>query len=129
MSYGIMLIMARRNQHAMKLSMLLGFLAGVILLSLLPMPIRFSRPAIFIFYCGVQLGRAQHLHLAASRYGTVTFSFYLYGIAHYCCLCLPDGRHTRCPASRYCFLGQPFFSATITTSAGHYFYFVCYSAV
>lgn len=133
-SYVIMLIMARRRPTRNEtIGLLLGLLAGVVLLKL-PMEADkiFSAGNIYFILAAVCWAILSVFTSKASRYGsTVTFSAWMYGISTVLLFFLAgiDGPVSTVAAADFTFWLNLFFSATITTSLATTFYFVATSKI
>ena len=131
-SYGIMLIMTRRKPTRNEsIGLLLGLIAGVILLKLVTEADKvFTAGNIYFLLAAFCWAILSVFTSRASRYGSpVTFSFYLYGI---CALLMfisagMEGIKATFVKADFVFWGNLFFSATITTSLATTLYFVATS--
>ena len=131
-SYAIMLIMARRRPSRNEaIGLLLGLLAGVLLLKL-PMEADkiFSAGNIYFLLAALCWALLSVFTARASRYGsTVTFSAWMYGVSTVLLLIFAgfdEPVRTLYEADGK-FWFNLFFSATITTSLATTFYFVATS--
>ncbi|HTE30191.1 MAG TPA: DMT family transporter [Chryseolinea sp.] len=128
-SYGIMLVMARRKPNRNEtLGLLLGLAAGVILLKLFTDAESILHAGnIFFLFAAFSWAILSVFTSRSSRYGApLTFSFYMYGISTilmFFVTGLSSLRETLMKSDRI-FWGNLFFSATITTALATTFYFV-----
>jgi len=132
LSYGLMLLMTRRKPTRHEtLGLLLGLLAGAILLRLLTEADKvFNAGNIYFLLAALVWAVLSIFTSRASRYGsTVAFSFYLYGICTVLMFLLAGwgGAQTTFAKAGLVFWGNLFFSATITTSLATTLYFVATS--
>jgi drug/metabolite transporter (DMT)-like permease len=128
-SYGIMLIMARRKPtRSESIGLLLGLVAGVILLKLITEADKiFSAGNIYFLLAAFSWAILSIFTARASRYGSsVTFSFYLYGVCTFLMFMCAGWESTQATFLKAdaVFWGNLFFSATITTSLATTLYFV-----
>jgi drug/metabolite transporter (DMT)-like permease len=131
-SYGIMLIMARRKPTRNEsIGLLLGLLAGIILLKLVTEADKiFSAGNIYFLLAAFTWAILSIFTSRASRYGSsVTFSFYLYGISTLLMFMFAGWKGTQATFAKadIVFWSNLFFSATITTSLATTLYFVATS--
>jgi drug/metabolite transporter (DMT)-like permease len=132
MSYGIMLIMSKRKPTRNEtIGLLLGFLAGVILLKLITDADKiFAAGNIYFLLAALSWAVLSIFTSRASRYGSpVTFSFYLYGIGTLLLFVFAgwEGTEAILAKADTVFWGNLFFTATITTSLATTLYFVATS--
>lgn len=132
LSYGIMLIMARRKPTRNEsIGLLLGLFAGVILLKLVTEADNiFNAGNIYFLLAALCWAILSIFTSRASRYGSaVTFSFYLYGISTLFMFPFAGWQGTQATFFKAdpVFWGNLFFSATITTSLATTLYFVATS--
>lgn len=132
LAYGIMLIMARRKPTRNEsLGLLLGLIAGVVLLKLVTeADMIFSAGNIYFLLAAFCWAILSIFTSRASRYGSsVTFSFYLYGISTLLMFIFAgwEGTQVTFAKADTVFWGNLFFSATITTSLATTLYFVATS--
>ncbi len=128
-SYGIMLIMARRKPTRNEsIGLLLGVIAGVILLKLVTEADKiFNAGNIYFLLAAFCWAILSIFTSRASRYGSsVTFSFYLYGISALFMFLFAGWEGTQAVLAKadVVYWGNLFFSATITTSLATTLYFV-----
>jgi drug/metabolite transporter (DMT)-like permease len=131
-SYGIMLIMVRRKPTRNEsIGLLLGLIAGIILLKLVTEADKiFNAGNIYFLLAAFCWAILSIFTSRASRYGSsVTFSFYLYGISTLLMFAFAGwgGTQTTFAKADAVFWGNLFFSATITTSLATTLYFVATS--
>jgi len=131
-SYAIMLMMTRRKPtHNETIGLLLGLIAGVILLKLITEADKIlSAGNIYFLLAAFCWAILSIFTSRASRYGSsVTFSFYLSGISALMMLIFADwnGIQATFEKADTIFWGNLFFSATITTSLATTMYFVATS--
>jgi len=131
-SYGIMLIMTKRKPTRNEsIGLLLGLIAGVVLLKLITEANNiFSAGNIYFLLAAFCWAILSIFTSRASRYGSsVTFSFYLSGISALLMFILTGWRgiETTFVKADTMFWGNLFFSATITTSLATTMYFVATS--
>lgn len=131
-SYGIMLIMARRAPTRNEtIGLVLGLLAGVVLLKLITdIGQIFSAGNIYFLLAAFSWSVLSIFTSRAGRYGSpVTFSFYLYGISAVLMFIVAGwhGAQVTLAKADPVFWGNLFFSATITTSLATTFYFIATS--
>ncbi len=128
-SYSIMLIMTRRKPTRNEsIGLLLGLIAGVILLKLVTEADKiFSAGNIYFLVASFCWAILSIFTSRASRYGSpVTFSFYLYGISAVLMFVFAgwEGAQATLAKADTVYWGNLFFSATITTSLATTLYFV-----
>src|SRR5882672_788309 len=131
-SYGIMLIMTRRKPTRLEgIGLLLGLIAGVVLLKLITEADKiFNAGNIYFLLAAFCWAFLSLFTSRASRYGSsVTFSFYLYGISTLLMFMFAGWEGTQATYAKAdpIFWGNLFFSATITTSLATTLYFVATS--
>jgi drug/metabolite transporter (DMT)-like permease len=131
-SYGIMLLMTRRKPTRNEtIGLLLGLIAGVILLKLITDSNRiFNAGNIYFLLAAFCWAILSIFTSRASRYGSsVTFSFYLSGISSLLMFIFAGwkGIQTTFAKADTIFWGNLFFSATITTSFATTMYFIATS--
>jgi drug/metabolite transporter (DMT)-like permease len=131
-SYGIMLIMTKRKPTRNEsIGLLLGLIAGAILLKLITEADKiFSAGNIYFLLAAFCWAILSIFTSRASRYGSpVTFSFFLYGISGILMLLFAgwEGIQTTFAKADTVFWGNLFFSATITTSLATTLYFIATS--
>jgi len=131
-SYGIMLIMARRKPTRNEgIGLLLGLMAGVVLLKLVTEADKiFNTGNIYFLLAAFNWAILSVFTSRASRYGSpVTFSFYLYGVCALLMFVIAGWGGTQATFAKAdnVFWGNLFFSATITTSLATTLYFVATS--
>lgn len=131
-SYAIMLMLARRRPSRNEfIGLVLGLLAGVILLKLVTESDQIFKAGNIYFllaaFCWAVLSR---FTARATRYGSsASFSFWMYGVST-CLMFLLSGFQSTAATfykADFKFWGNLFFSATITTSLATTFYFVATS--
>jgi drug/metabolite transporter (DMT)-like permease len=132
LSYAIMLIMARRKPTRNEsIGLLLGLLAGVVLLKLVTEAGNIFRAGNIYFLLAAFCWAILSIFTSrAGRYGSpVTFSFYLYGISTLLMFLFAGWQGAQITFSKAdpVFWGNLFFSATITTSLATTLYFVATS--
>lgn len=128
-SYGIMLIMARRKPSRNEtIGLLLGLTAGIVLLRLFTDSEGvFSVGNIYFLFAAVSWAVLTVFTSRSSRYGDpLAFSFYMYGISTIIMFLLTGVGALRetIMHSDVIFWSNMFFSATITTALATTFYFV-----
>jgi drug/metabolite transporter (DMT)-like permease len=128
-SYAMMLMMARRKPSRNEcIGLLLGLLAGVILLKLVTeIDQLFNAGNIYFLLAAFTWSVLSIFTSRAGRYGSpVSFSFYLYGISAVLMFVFAgwDGTQATLAKADGVFWGNLFFSATITTSLATTFYFI-----
>jgi drug/metabolite transporter (DMT)-like permease len=128
-SYAIMLVMSRRRPTRNEtIGLILGLLAGVVLLKLMTEADKiFSAGNIYFLLASFCWAVLSIFTSRASRYGEpMAFSFYMYGISSTLLLIAAgfSGVHETFAKADAVFWGNLFFSATITTSLATTFYFV-----
>jgi drug/metabolite transporter (DMT)-like permease len=133
-SYGIMLIMTRRKPTRNEtIGLLLGLIAGVVLLKLVTEADKiFSAGNIYFLLASFSWAFLSIFTSKASRYGSpVTFSFYMYGISTLVMFSFAgyNGTQQILATADSTFWLNLFFSATITTSLATTFYFVATSRI
>ncbi len=133
-SYGITLIMAKRKPTRNEtIGLLLGLVAGVILLKLVTEPNKIlSAGNIYFLFASFSWAFLSLFTSRASRYGSpVAFSFYMYGISTIVLLLFAglEGAREIIKTADTVFWGSLFFSATISTSLATTFYFVATSKI
>ena len=133
-SYGIMLIMAKRKPTRNEtIGLVLGLAAGVILLKLVTEADKIlSAGNIYFLFASFSWAILSIFTSRASRYGSpVTFSFYMYGISTVVMFSFAgfEGTQEIIKTADRVFWGNLFFSATITTSLATTFYFVATSKI
>lgn len=131
-SYGFMLIMARRAPSRNEsIGLVLGLLAGVVLLKLVTDADQlFNAGNIYFLLAAFSWSVLSIFTSRAGRYGSpVTFSFYLYGISAVLMFIVAGwhGAQDTLAKADPVFWGNLFFSATITTSLATTFYFIATS--
>jgi drug/metabolite transporter (DMT)-like permease len=131
-SYGIMLIMARRRPSRNEsIGLMLGLLAGVVLLKLVTdIHAVFSAGNLYFLLAAFSWSVLSIFTSRAGRYGSpVSFSFYLYGISAVLMFVFSgwQGAQVTLTKADPVFWGNLFFSATITTSLATTFYFIATS--
>jgi len=131
-SYGLMLIMTRRKPTRYEsIGLLLGLIAGIILLKLVTDANKiFSAGNIYFLLAAFSWAILSIFTSRAARYGSpVTFSFYLYGISTVLMFMVAGWEGTQATFARAdaVFWSNLFFSATITTSLATTLYFVATS--
>jgi drug/metabolite transporter (DMT)-like permease len=131
-SYAIMLIMTKRKPTRNEsIGLLLGLIAGVILLKLVTEADKiFTAGNIYFLLAAFCWAILSIFTSRASRYGSsVTFSFYLYGISAFLMFIFAgwEGAHATFAKADAVYWGNLFFSATITTSLATTLYFVATS--
>jgi len=131
-SYGIMLVMTKRKPTRNEsIGLLLGLLAGIILLKLVTEADKiFSAGNIYFLLAAFCWSILSVFTSRASRYGSpVTFSFYLYGISTLLMFIVAGWEGTQATFAKAdnVFWGNLFFSATITTALATTLYFVATS--
>jgi drug/metabolite transporter (DMT)-like permease len=133
-AYGIMLLLARRKPTRNEsIGLILGLLAGVVLLKLtVAVDEIFRAGNIYFLVAAFAWAVLSRFTARATRYGSsVSFSFWLYGTST-AFLFLFSGFEAPAAvieAADFKFWGNMFFSGTITTSLATTFYFVATSKI
>jgi drug/metabolite transporter (DMT)-like permease len=128
-SYAIMLLMSRRKPTRNEtIGLLVGLVAGVVLLKLVTEADKiFSAGNIYFLLASFCWAILSIFTARASRYGSsMTFSFYMYGISTLLLIGVAGfgGMYETLGKADAVFWGNLFFSGTITTALATTFYFV-----